>query len=121
MEQFTLEKYLKNPNRKIVTRDGRAVRILCTDAKAKDGCCIIAAIETDGEEEGYQFFKDGTAYSSKSSIEDCADLFFVDEEEKLTETDKCMLEAIEYCCKIKQPICEHHVNWIKSILKRMED
>ena len=32
-------------------------------------------------------------------------------EEKLTETDKCMLEAIEYCCKIR----------IKSILKRMED
>ena len=50
MEQFTLEKYLKNTNRKVVTRDGRAVRILCTDAKAKDGCCIIAAIETDGEE-----------------------------------------------------------------------
>lgn len=88
MEQFTLEKYLKNPNRKVVTRDGRAVRILCTDAKAKDGCCIIAAIETDGEEEGYQFFKDGTAYSSKSSIEDCADLFFVDEEEELTEFEK---------------------------------
>ena len=31
MEEFSLEKYLKNPNRKIVTRDGRSVRIVCTD------------------------------------------------------------------------------------------
>ena len=80
MEQFDLEKWLQDKSRKVVTRDGRPVRILCTDAKAKDGCCIIAAIETDGEEEGYQFYKDGRAYFSKSCIEDCADLFFADEE-----------------------------------------
>lgn len=90
MTQFSLEKYLENPSRKVVTRDGRQVRILCTDAKAKDGCCIIAAIETDGEEEGYQFFKNGKAYSSKSSIEDCADLFFAYEEEELTEFEKAV-------------------------------
>jgi hypothetical protein len=93
MEQFSLEKYLENPTRKVVTRDGRPVRILCTDAKAKDGCCIIAAIETNGEEEGYQFFKNGKAYSSKSSIEDCADLFFADKEEELTEFEKAMQEC----------------------------
>jgi len=94
MEQFSLEKWLQDKSRKIRTRDGRAVRILCTDAKAKDGCCIIAAIETDGEEEGYQFFKDGTAYSSKSSIEDCADLFFADEKNELTEFDYAVLSII---------------------------
>lgn len=33
MEQFNLKKYLKNPNRKIVTRDGKDVRIICTDKK----------------------------------------------------------------------------------------
>ena len=33
MEQFNLEKYLKNPYRKVVTRGGRAVRIVCTDRK----------------------------------------------------------------------------------------
>jgi hypothetical protein len=92
MEQFSLEKYLENPSHKVVTRDGRPVRILCTDAKAKDGCCIIAAIETNGEEEGYQFFKNGKAYSSKSSIEDCADLFFAGKEEKLTKFEKAMQE-----------------------------
>ena len=31
MEQFSLAEYLKNPNRKIITRGGRSVRIVCTD------------------------------------------------------------------------------------------
>ena len=35
MEQFSLEKYLENPNRKVVTRGGRAVRIVCTNRKFK--------------------------------------------------------------------------------------
>ena len=33
MEQFSLEKYLANPSRKVVTRDGCPVQIICTDAK----------------------------------------------------------------------------------------
>ena len=33
MEQFSLEKYLANPSRKVVTRDGRNVRIICTDRR----------------------------------------------------------------------------------------
>ena len=31
MKPFNLEKYLTNPSRKVVTRDGRKVRIICTD------------------------------------------------------------------------------------------
>ena len=31
MKQFNLEEYLKNPDREVVTRDGRKVRIICTD------------------------------------------------------------------------------------------
>lgn len=31
MKQFSLEEYLKNPSKKVVTRDGRSVKILCTD------------------------------------------------------------------------------------------
>ena len=33
MKSFNLEEYLANPNRKVITRDGRNVRIRCTDAK----------------------------------------------------------------------------------------
>ena len=31
MKQFSLEEYLKDSSRKVVTRDGRPVRIICTD------------------------------------------------------------------------------------------
>lgn len=34
MKEFSLEEYLKNPDRKVVTRDGKKVRIICTDAKS---------------------------------------------------------------------------------------
>ena len=33
MKQFSLKEYLANPSRKVVTRDGKNVRILCTDRK----------------------------------------------------------------------------------------
>ena len=33
MKQFNLEEYLANPSMKIVTREGKPVRIICTDAK----------------------------------------------------------------------------------------
>lgn len=31
MKWFDLQEYLNNPNRKVITRDGRSVRIICTD------------------------------------------------------------------------------------------
>lgn len=31
MERFNLEEYKKNPNRRVITRDGKSVRIVCTD------------------------------------------------------------------------------------------
>ena len=36
MEKFNLEEYLKNPSRKVVTRDGRNARIICTDMNYKN-------------------------------------------------------------------------------------
>ena len=35
MKKFNLQKYISNPSRKVVTRDGRLVRILCTDARGE--------------------------------------------------------------------------------------
>ena len=43
MKPFNLKEYLANPSRKVVTRDGRPVRILCTDAK---GYCPVFALAT---------------------------------------------------------------------------
>ena len=44
MEEFSLEKYLKNPNRKIVTRDGRSVRIVCTN-RLDENYHVIALVK----------------------------------------------------------------------------
>lgn len=87
---FTLEAWLKDKSQKVETRDGRPARIICTDAKADDDACIIALIPGYGGEEAYQFFPDGRSFSSKSSDEDCADLFLVTPEPELTEFEKAL-------------------------------
>lgn len=72
MKEFSLEEYLKNPDREVVTRDGRKVRMLCTDRK--DAKPIIALVNGGFcAEPCYAFFPDGKV----SSDEDNAlDLFF---------------------------------------------
>lgn len=35
MIQFNLKEYLKNPNRKVITRDGRDVKIIRIDKKRR--------------------------------------------------------------------------------------
>lgn len=43
MKAFNLKEYLKNPEKKVITRDGRGVRIRCTDKRG--GCPIVALVE----------------------------------------------------------------------------
>ena len=77
MEQFSLEKYLANPSREVVTRNGRNVRIVCTDKRDLD-FPIVALIETipGGEEVTHSYTKDGKHYIARSDI---LDLFFAPE------------------------------------------
>lgn len=44
MEQFSLDKYLADPSKKLVTRDGRKVRIICTNANMDYP--IVALVES---------------------------------------------------------------------------
>ena len=77
MKAFSLEEYLKNPSRKMVTRDGRKVkRILCIDAMGPYP--IVALIERrDGAmDNARQYQKDGRYFSSGT---DDSDLFFAPE------------------------------------------
>ena len=76
MEQFNLEKYLKNPSRKVVTKDGRKVRILCIDAKGYYP--IIALVENfDGTAEiPGSFSREGLYLISNTRYND---LFFAPE------------------------------------------
>lgn len=78
MEQFSLEKYLENPNRKVVTRDGRPARIVCWNMKSMSP--IVGIIQ---DRLGGEFIRSYTLngrYSTKNESE--YDLFFAEEEEK---------------------------------------
>ena len=57
MKEFNLEEYLKNPSQKVVTRDGREVRIICTDVKGEHP--IMALIPDKQEELVYRFLRNG--------------------------------------------------------------
>ena len=78
MKQFNLEEYLKNPKRKIVTGDGRNVRIICTDAKISAFHSIIALVgESNGNETIVTYTNEGRYYSRIPSKTN--DLFFAPE------------------------------------------
>ena len=55
MKPFNLDEYLANPSKKVVTRDGRSVRIHCTNYSSEQ--FIIAEIE--GINYSELFTKDG--------------------------------------------------------------
>ena len=77
MEKFNLEKYLANPSRKVVTRNGRNVRIVCTDMKYKVYPILaLEEIPDDNSEYVYAFTKDGNYEIGDLSMHD---LFFAPE------------------------------------------
>ena len=84
MKQFNLNEYLKNPNRKIVTRDGRHVRIICTDMKNGNNTfkdrSVIALIEEDCDRELIVCVKPNGRYSEINDRE--FDLFFAPEKKE---------------------------------------
>ena len=57
MKEFNLNEYLKNPSQKVVTRDGREVRIICTDVKGEYP--IMALIPDKKEELTYRYLRNG--------------------------------------------------------------
>ena len=56
MKQFSLEEYLKNPSRTVVTRNGKSVRIVCMDFN-NESYPIIG--EVQGETTPLTFSKEG--------------------------------------------------------------
>ena len=73
MKQFNLEEYLNNPSKKIVTRDGRDVRIICTDFDNPDFPIV-------GEIKGYKWpISYATNGMTIKERQLCSDLFFAPE------------------------------------------
>lgn len=54
MERFSLEKYLEDPSRKVVTKDGHEVRILCTDLCGRKP--VVGAVRVGGDQEEVMTF-----------------------------------------------------------------
>ena len=73
MKQFDLKEDKKNPPRKVVTRAGKPVRIVCTNAKG-DYPVVALAIDEDGSEYTIR----STQYGLSGFTED--DLFLTDEQ-----------------------------------------
>ena len=71
MKPFNLDEYFANPSKKVVTRDGRSVRIHCVNYSSER--FIIAEIE--GINYSELFTKDGKYHNSNG--ESSNDLFFV--------------------------------------------
>ena len=76
MKQFNLDEYLKNPSRKVVTRDGKNVRIICTDAKYYDYPIIALISLKDGTEVICPYTKNGVRFHVRQEGDD---LFFAPE------------------------------------------
>ena len=92
MEQFSLEKYFENPCRKVVTRRGNPVRIICTDRKHGEDESPVVFLEecSNGGEFLLSCKSDGTSDEHYATQ---YDLFFADEEE-LTEFNYAVLSII---------------------------
>ena len=77
MKPFSIGEYLKNPNRDLITRDGRKVRIICTDRKDADYPIIALVSRESIEKESTLYYtKEGRFYVNGLSE---SDLFFVTE------------------------------------------
>ena len=73
MKQFNLDEYLKNPSRKVVTRDGRLIKFHCTNFRGNQP--IVAQIE--GDDHSVSFSENGRYYNDNSDSRN--DLFFAPE------------------------------------------
>ena len=94
MKKFNLEEYLQNPDRKVVTRAGSKVRIVCTDKKGRYP--VDALVEHyDSSERVYGFTADGSYYIGST---DEKDLFFAPDKREGWVNIYRDLDSGELCC-----------------------
>ena len=76
MKQFNIEEYLKNPSRKVVTRDGCPVRIICTDKKSYNEQIVGLIMGNNGMEFISTWTQQGKSFFNSDTPND---LFFAPE------------------------------------------
>ena len=75
MKEFNLTEYLKNPSQKVVTRDGREVRIICTDMKS-DFPIVALIYDEEKQKESIECFFENGKYLFFDADDSPLDLFF---------------------------------------------
>lgn len=75
-KQFDLQYYLEHPNVRVVTRDGRSARILCTDLKRSDFPIVASFPNTTEDLDDLCTFTTTGKLLSTSSFAHPNDLFF---------------------------------------------
>lgn len=94
MQKFDLSLWLQDKSRKVVTRAGKSVRIICWDSPSK-AFPIVGFVDNEPEIFAWDCF----GYCREGHIESENDLFFVDEEQ-LTEFEKA-LDVFAYNSKLE--------------------
>lgn len=79
MKQFNLEEYIANPNKKVITREGKDARIICTDAKSEK-YQVVALVTKKGGQEILATFDTSGKY--RSGYNSHLDLFFVSKKQE---------------------------------------
>ena len=117
MKAFNLEEYLKNPKRKVVTKDGRNVRIVCTDVKS-ELYPVLALVDNWGEEICNSYTKEGRFLPGNEAHRD---LFFAPEKhEGWVNVYRCLDDMMcgsvfateeDAKCKAKTAIATVRIEW----------
>ena len=78
MKEFNLDEYLKNPNKKVITREGRSVTILCTNFLSSEP--IVAEIKELNC--SMSFDTNGRHSNNSTARNPSIDLFFAPEKKE---------------------------------------
>lgn len=95
--KFDLETYKAHPEKKVVTKEGLPVRILCTDRMdahsdyVKKPIVALVLLKDKIQEQVVNYTKDGHLLTPGQ--EDGLDLFFADEEPKLSEFENAVMNC----------------------------
>ena len=123
MEQFSLEKYLANPSRKVVTRAGTPVRILCTD---KRDITPIVALITDEIGREYMAEYNVLGRYCNCEVDTSFDLFFAPEKHEgwvnlFRDKDVSVGIGIFNSKKEAEEIGRISINWVATIKIEWEE
>ena len=117
MKAFDLEEHLKNPSKKVVTREGKTVkRILCTDARGSYP--VVALIEESYYDNALSYTEDGKLYNGETNL---YDLFFAPEKhEGWVNVYRCLDDIMcgsvfateeDAKCNVKTAIATVKIDW----------